>query len=177
MLAKTNVFDCLFLLSIALFLQQPSCQSADPAPPANTPQVVQTAKPNPPAEPTIELRFHLADESPSDEFNTPISLNHQNVHMDPEPVITQNDIANAEAMTGNGRRAAVAVEFTEDAAQHLVNVTGGNIGRFLVIMIDGEVVSIPRIASTIERRAHITGHFTDEQARRWASQINNAASQ
>ncbi len=95
--------------------------------------------------------------------------------MNPTPILTRNDILHAEFKEIPGRTPAVAVTFTDDAGKRVAEITRSSLGRFLVIMVDGTVVSIPRIASAIENRAHITGRFTAEQARLWAESINRAA--
>ncbi len=70
----------------------------------------------------------------------------------------------------------VALEFQPEAAQTLAQYTEQNIGQFLTIVLDGQVVSSPRIQSVIpDGQATIQGDFTFQSARSLGIQLQYGA--
>lgn len=70
----------------------------------------------------------------------------------------------------------VALEFQPEAAQTLAQYTTANIGQFLTIVLDGQVVSSPRIQSVIpDGQATIQGDFTFQAARSLGIQLQYGA--
>ncbi|MFA5145289.1 MAG: protein translocase subunit SecD [Candidatus Omnitrophota bacterium] len=60
---------------------------------------------------------------------------------------------------------AVALQFNAEGAKKFAEVTAGNVGKRLAIVLDGKVQSAPRIKEAIPSgEAVITGRFTIEQA-------------
>lgn len=71
---------------------------------------------------------------------------------------------------------SVAFEMQPEAAQKFAEYTGSHIGQFLTIVLDGEVVSSPRIQTAIPDGAGtITGQFTFQAARGLAVQLQYGA--
>jgi protein-export membrane protein SecD len=70
----------------------------------------------------------------------------------------------------------VAFEMQPDAAQRFARYTSNNVGQFLTIVLDKEVVSSPQIQSIIPDGAgQITGEFTFQEARSLAIQLQYGA--
>ncbi len=85
------------------------------------------------------------------------------------PVIT--DI---EADTNRGYT-QIDMTFDQESAQAWRTITRNNIGRSIAIVVDGEILSAPRVNTEIEGgRSAITGHFTPEQAQILAAQLSAA---
>lgn len=59
----------------------------------------------------------------------------------------------------------VSLEFNSDGADKFTDITGGNVGRRLAIVLDGEVYTAPVIRERIPSgRAQITGNFSVQEA-------------
>jgi len=69
----------------------------------------------------------------------------------------------------------IQVQLTEAGAQRFAEVTRANIGRLLAVVVDGRLLTAPRIAQEIRgRRLQITGSFSAEEAAELAGIINAA---
>lgn len=80
------------------------------------------------------------------------------------PVIAGRDIESARPTVSQFNQPVVEFELTPEAAEIFSDVTGANVGTLLAIVIDGRVVSAPRINSRIGKHGLIEGGFTREQA-------------
>ncbi|MFT3808489.1 MAG: hypothetical protein QM698_01080 [Micropepsaceae bacterium] len=91
----------------------------------------------------------------------------------PEAVITNADIERAEAaLDPASSMPVVHVSFTADGAKAFGAFTRDNVLGLIAIIIDGVVVSAPRINEPIlGGRAVISGNFTMEEAERIARGI------
>jgi protein-export membrane protein SecD len=70
----------------------------------------------------------------------------------------------------------IAFEMQSEAAQRFAEYTSSHIGQFLTIVLDGVVISSPRIQSAIPDGAgQITGNFTFQEARSLAIQLQYGA--
>jgi len=70
----------------------------------------------------------------------------------------------------------ILFELKPDGAQIFAEHTRNNIGRYLAIVLDKQVISCPRIETVIpEGRGRITGKFALEEARRIAIQLRYGA--
>lgn len=112
------------------------------------------------------LAFHLeAAEDDERAIELPFPSDSTKVRVDPYPVMTDDDVISTSVVedpagVGGG---AVNVRFATGSAQMLRRISRENIGRKLVIVVDGEVVSTPVIRSEVGRNAMITGRFTREE--------------
>lgn len=85
------------------------------------------------------------------------------------PEMTGEHIARAEVkwddMGIGGRRPIIAIEFDEIGAQQFAQLTAANVQRQLAIVIDGQVISVPKIQAAIRNgKAVIAGDFTEAEA-------------
>ncbi|MBC7238999.1 MAG: protein translocase subunit SecD, partial [Chloroflexi bacterium] len=70
----------------------------------------------------------------------------------------------------------IAFEMNSEGAKIFAEHTAANIDRFLAIVLDGEVISCPRIQSAIpEGRGQITGQFTVAEAKALVLQLRYGA--
>ena len=81
------------------------------------------------------------------------------------PAITGRDLQNARPGTDQYSKPNVRFTLKSEGAVKFGAVTGANVGRQLAIVLDGRVVSAPRIDGRIGGTdAEITGHFTAQEA-------------
>ena len=78
------------------------------------------------------------------------------------------------AYVGRGTVGEPNIEFTlTDEGAHLFqSITHDNIGNFLAIVLDGQLISAPRINSEISKSGEITGDFTEDEAHELANVQN-----
>ncbi len=70
----------------------------------------------------------------------------------------------------------IGVTFNSEGTKILERVTSQNIGNYLAIVLDGTIVSVPRIQSNIPNgQAVLTGQFTIQQAQKMAENLNYGA--
>lgn len=77
--------------------------------------------------------------------------------------VSGNDLRDARATIDENNRPAVSFSLNPDGARKFGQVTGNNIGRSLAIILDGRVVSYPRIDGRINADGRIYGNFTQDE--------------
>jgi protein-export membrane protein SecD len=88
-----------------------------------------------------------------------------------ETVITGADLRQASSQTNNFGEFYVSFTLQPEAADLFEKYTRENIGNFLTIVLDKQVVSSPRINAAIQDQGSITGNFTLEEAQHLALQL------
>ncbi|HSL22122.1 MAG TPA: protein translocase subunit SecD [Vicinamibacterales bacterium] len=78
--------------------------------------------------------------------------------------VTGRDLRNARPTLDENNQPAVAFSLNREGARKFGAVTGANVGRYLAIILDGQVRSAPRIDSRINDEGRITGWFTQQEA-------------
>lgn len=87
-------------------------------------------------------------------------------------VLTGADLQEARTELGGFNQYYVAFTLKGEARDLFANYTRENVGRFLTIVLDKQVISSPRIESAITGgQGSITGQFTPEEATRLALQL------
>lgn len=83
-----------------------------------------------------------------------------------EPVVTGLDLRNAEAVSVMGSESDYQINFTlrPEGAVRFGAWTGANSGRYLAVMLNGEVRSAPYIKGQITDTGQISGNFNRQQA-------------
>jgi preprotein translocase subunit SecD len=81
-----------------------------------------------------------------------------------QPVITGRDIRTARPSVGQLNQPIVEFQLKPEAAAVFAEATGANIGSQIAIVLDGRVVSAPRINARISDSGIIEGGFTREEA-------------
>jgi SecD/SecF fusion protein len=90
-----------------------------------------------------------------------------------EPGLSGDIVKSARMGRGNLGEPIIEFELTDAAGKRFGEVTSGNIGRLLAIVLDGELYSAPRINGEIDNKGEITGHFTPEEAQKLAAVLQN----
>ncbi len=80
------------------------------------------------------------------------------------PVLTGRDLKNARPGLGEFNEPIVNFLFTHEAGKIFAQFTQNNINRGLAIVLDGNVITAPRIRSRIADSGMIDGSFTQQQA-------------
>jgi protein-export membrane protein SecD len=88
-----------------------------------------------------------------------------------ETILTGADLRLAGSETDGFGGYYVTFALTSEAGQVFADYTRENIGRFLTIVLDKQVISSPRINAVIQDSGSITGNFSLEEARRLALQL------
>jgi SecD/SecF fusion protein len=135
-----------------------------------------TPRPRPPA--PISVEFRLVDESPaSDAPAHSIKGSDEQVRLEQTAVIDRADIESAEAQQNSATGTYdVLITFSPAGAGKLRTVTAQHIGRRLAIVIDGVVISAPKIQAEIPGGvAVVSGNFTIQEARDIAERLNSIA--
>lgn len=88
-----------------------------------------------------------------------------------ETVLTGASLSSAEAQADEFSRFFVSFEMTPEGGAILGSHTAANIGRFLTIVLDKQVISSPRIEAAISGSGVIQGEFTLDEARTLALQL------
>lgn len=86
-------------------------------------------------------------------------------------VLTGAALNNADVQLDELSRIYVTFEMTAEGGDVLGSHTAANIGRFLTIVLDKQVISSPRIEAAISDSGVIQGEFTLEEARTLALQL------
>ena len=88
-----------------------------------------------------------------------------------ETVVTGADLREATAETDSFSISQVAFEMTDAGGDILGQFTAENVGKFLTIVLDKQVISSPRIQQPISDRGSISGNFSLEEAQHLALQL------
>lgn len=86
-------------------------------------------------------------------------------------VLTGAELSNADVTQDEFNRYFVSFEMTPGGGELLGAHTAANLGRFLTIVLDKQVISSPRIQAAISDAGVIEGQFTLEEARTLALQL------
>lgn len=90
-------------------------------------------------------------------------------------VITGRDLRSAAPSRGQFGQPVVQFMLSAEGAQMFGKATGDNVGRGLAIVLDGKVVSAPRINSRITDSGIIEGSFTDQEVQDLVTTLRSGA--
>ncbi len=117
------------------------------------------------------LEFRIAEENPGPgltEFTAESSSTPLYLH---ESFISEADVDSTAVISLEGQT-GIAVLLKPEAAQRLAEVTEQNVGKRCCIILNGKLVSSPRILDPIRGgRAVITADLTEAQAKEIARQL------
>lgn len=134
--------------------QQPD--SVDPAPPqtgttSGTPQAPanqsQAADEQQRSQSIITL--HLAQQQPEQNL-IPVDVGDGSLHALPQPVLTQAHMASVTPVTAENGSTHILIQLNEDGAQRLQTITSQAQGHFLLLSVNGQLVSVSQIGQTID---------------------------
>jgi preprotein translocase subunit SecD len=130
------------------------------------------------AQPTVKavakpaLEFRWAEEQPGEGLTEArVRGRDWSVYLHPEVLLTEADVEEAEARPEGEGAPAVLLRFTPSGGDKMAEATKANKGRLLAVLVDGEVVSAPRVQSRIKREAMVSGKFTPQEVEEIAARI------
>ncbi|KPP87185.1 MAG: hypothetical protein HLUCCA08_04470 [Rhodobacteraceae bacterium HLUCCA08] len=96
--------------------------------------------------------------------------------LDPEPVLTQDDLARAEVGFDQNNLPAVHIRFTPQGGALFGQVTADKHGEVFALVYDGDILTAPRIMAPITGgQGMISGDFTLDAATELAVILNSGA--
>jgi protein-export membrane protein SecD len=115
-----------------------------------------------------------------DDPNLPLvtcSADGKEVYLLEKSIISGDQVANATSGRDEQRRVYVVnVEFDQDATKDFARFTDANVGTQLAYTLNTRVISAPQIQESIsDGRVVITGNFTNDQSREFATTLRNGA--
>jgi hypothetical protein len=112
----------------------------------------------------VEIEFRLAESTARDGLTEAVvGKTPQKVYLHSEPVITRQDIT-AARLRKDELGIMIELTFTAKGAERMSEATSKNRDKLLAVLINGRVVSAPRILATISHGARIAGNFMAEEA-------------
>jgi preprotein translocase subunit SecD len=119
----------------------------------------------------VRFEIRLAEATPTLDLQPAhVAGSDRVVYLHRDAIVTNDDIANARVVAGNGAdQYHVAVTLTPAAGERMRTATAAHIGRPVALLIDGEVVMAPTVRSVITTEALLTGNYTKDEAARIAN--------
>jgi hypothetical protein len=116
----------------------------------------------------VRFEVRLAEENPAADLREAIiSGTSRKIYLHREAVVTNSDIARAEAVRGEGASPfSVAIVFNPEGAAKMSRATQGHLGRPLAILLDGQVFMAPTVRAPVTTSASINGNFTRDEVER-----------
>ncbi len=100
----------------------------------------------------------------------------RSVWVNPTPAITSSDIQGAEPATDRNYGNFVKVIFTDAGARKMRELTTAQMNKPIAIVLDGKLISAPRVRSVISNEGIITGKppggLSIEEVRRILTSVN-----
>ena len=100
----------------------------------------------------------------------------RSVWVNPTPALTSADIQGAEPATDRNYGQFVKVIFTEAGARKMRELTTAQMNKPIVIVLDGKLISAPKVRSVISNDGIITGKppagLTTDEVRRILTSVN-----
>ena len=121
----------------------------------------------------VILEFRIAEDEPAPGLlEMTIFPTGESFYLHDEVLMNQADVDSAFAVMPDGRP-AVELLLTSEGAKKLEELTERNMGKRCGIVLNGQLLSVPRIMAPIHGgRAILTGDFTEEEALRIASGLS-----
>jgi len=121
----------------------------------------------------VLLEFRIAEDNPapglSEMIYTPTGKNY---YLHSEILLTQADVDHAFVIRQEGRP-AIELVLKSEGTKKFGELTENNIGKRCGIVMNGQLVSAPRIMAPIHvGQAIIVGHFTNTEARQIAQGLS-----
>ncbi|PYR69491.1 MAG: hypothetical protein DMF88_05940 [Acidobacteria bacterium] len=119
----------------------------------------------------VRFEVRLAEEQAAPGLTAArVANSDRTVYLHAEAVVTNADIAFSNVIPGNtpSEQFWIDVRLNAAGADKMRRATLGHLGRLVAILIDGDVVSTPRLKSPIGPAAVISGDFTRAEAEKIA---------
>jgi len=120
----------------------------------------------------VLVQFRLAQAEAGPGFEEPMTFEGGGVfYLSDQVALDSRNVLTSELSKGQ-LGFEVAVSFDEAGTDVLARLTSANVGKHVAILVDGELVSAPRIAAPIvQGMAVINGNFDETEAKRIAEGI------
>jgi hypothetical protein len=142
-------------------------------PPVPTRPLTPRFQAEPPDKSAVRVEFRLAETSRAEGLiEAPVAGTSQTIFLHKEPLLTNQDIADARVVLSELEEPAVDVRFVPAARQKMREATGAHRGKPIAILVDGRVVTAPIVTWQIGESARIQGAFSDEEAERIAKGLS-----
>jgi preprotein translocase subunit SecD len=105
-----------------------------------------------------------------------MDIDGRSVWVNPTPAITSSDIQGAEPATDRNYGNFVKVIFTDGGAKKMRELTTAQMNKPIAMVLDGKLISAPKVRSVISNEGIITGKAPDglsiEEVRRILTSVN-----
>jgi hypothetical protein len=116
----------------------------------------------------VRFEVRLAEDSPAAGLQmVRIPGSDRVIYLHQAVVVSNDDIAQSRVIPADRlSRFGISVEFTKAGAEKMRQATANHVGKPVAILIDGEVVAVPRLRAPIGASATISGDYTQAEAER-----------
>jgi preprotein translocase subunit SecD len=104
-----------------------------------------------------------------------VKLTDATVYVQRQPVLTRADLTEAAALVDRQGKNFVGLRFSPEGARKLSQVSAQNVGKLLVLVINGQLVAAPRIAEPLNRGVLAFGVDTAQTATEIAARVRGEA--
>jgi hypothetical protein len=104
-----------------------------------------------------------------------VKLSDATVYVQRQPVLTRADLTEAAALVDRQGKNFVGLRFSPEGARKLSQVSAQNVGKLLVLVINGQLVAAPRIAEPLNRGVLAFGVDTAQTATEIAARVRGDA--
>jgi preprotein translocase subunit SecD len=114
--------------------------------------------------PNVDLTIRAASRDPVPGWLQMQSVgnNPETLWVAPEPALTLADVESAKATVDESGRPAIDLRFSSSGGERLQTFSAAQIGKDIAIVLEGKVLSAPRVQSQIRDRAIVTGVGQDD---------------
>ena len=125
------------------------------------------------ADAVVRVEFRAAEDTAAAPLVPMTTPDGTTIYVSPHALLTNTDIAAATAEFDSQTGVPIVrLVFTEEGGRKLEEVTTARVGRMIAIVVEGRLMSAPRIMEPISAgEAVITGNFTSSEAERLAAGI------
>jgi len=122
--------------------------------------------------PISTLEFRLAVTEPTDGYEKHTEPTKEDpIYVSDDAVVTGVDIEKVSFFNDPNGHPAVGFVLTDDGSERFWNATSQNTGKKVAVLLDGKVISAPRINQGIKKEGTITGNFDDDDLLRFFTAI------
>jgi hypothetical protein len=111
----------------------------------------------------VRFEVRLAEQNPAPGLKKVKVTGWGSLFLHDEVIVTNSDIAQANVIP-HGSQFWVGITLTPAGAKKMHAATESHIGKLMAILIDGEVVSAPRVMQPLDESPVINGDITKEEA-------------
>jgi preprotein translocase subunit SecD len=121
----------------------------------------------------VKLEFRRAELEPAPGLTeATVAGTTDKVYLHKTSDATNEDVADVRASEDIEKNPAIDVAFTKAGARKMARLSEEHKGKPLAILVDGKVITAPRIAATFSERAMLTGRFTRDEVEKLVRAIN-----